>query len=135
MNEASMNLADAEPSSHRRRPRIASWVCALSSCALLVVFVAFAAHLRLGLGHLPTPMFERYDTHAFRAHELLLVACFHFATFVAAPLWMICQFVPSLRPSWPWPAVPQLATFALGWLLIIAILAFDPTTFSAWVLD
>ena len=135
MNEAFMNLTDsAMPSAGRRFP-VVSWACALSPFALLLVFLAFGVHIRFGLGHWPTPMFEDYHSTAFRIHEWLLIVCVWFAVLVAGPLWLVCLFVRSLRPAWPRSVLSQLVTCALGWLLIVAVLTFDPTTFSAWFLD
>jgi len=53
---------------------------------------------------------------------------------VAGPLWLLCLLIPPLRPEWPRGVVFQFLTMVIGALLMIAVLKFDPTTFSAWVL-
>ncbi len=80
-------------------------------------------------------MFENYTAPSFQAH-MEVVRLFLFVTwFVIGPVWLACLLIRPLRPSPPCIIAYQLATFVGGYLLIIAVLAFDPTTFSAWYLD
>ena len=135
MNEASMSLSESAPLAPQRRFRFVSWSCAFSPVTLLLVFLTFGVHVRLGLGHWPTPMFEDYHSTAFSIHEWVLIICLWFALFLAGPIWLVCLLVRSLRPAWPRTVAAQLLTCAGGWLAIFAVLTFDPTTFSAWFLD
>ena len=135
VNEAFMSLSESGSLAPQRRFPFVSWSCALSPFALLLVFLAFGVHIRLGIGHWPIPMIENYHSTAFSIHEWVLMICVWFSLFVAGPLWLICLLLRSLRPAWPRTVVSQLVTCAAGWLAIFAVLTFDPTTFSAWFLD
>jgi hypothetical protein len=127
-------LDPSSPTARKRFPQLA-WACAISPVILLLVFITMGIHMRLGLGHWPTPMFESYDAWAFRLHGDILQICLIFVILAAGPLWLVCLLIRPLRPSWPREAVSQLVTYAIGWLLILGTLAFDPTTFSEWILD
>jgi membrane-bound acyltransferase YfiQ involved in biofilm formation len=118
----------------RRFPQVA-WTCASSSSVLLIVYVTFGLHLRLGLGHWPMPMVEDYDSPIFRLHEWLLIGCLTFAYLIAAPLYLLCLAIPALRPAPLRVVLLQLAIWLLGWLLFIGLYHFDPTPFSAWFAD
>lgn len=135
MSEAFVSPSESTTLFAGRRFPCVSWSCALSPFALLFVFLTVGVHIRLGLGHWPTPMFEDYHSPAFSIHEWTLIVCFWFAVFVAGPLWFVCLLIPSLSPAWPRTVFSQLLTCAVGWLVIVAVLTFDPTTFSAWFLD
>ena len=118
----------------RRYPQIA-WLCALSPAILLLIVLALAVHVRLGLGHWPTPMSESYRTPASLLHMKILEWALDFSVYFAGPLWLICLLVPQFQPSSRRDILSQLAAAALGWVLIVAFFALDPTTFSAWLLD
>jgi hypothetical protein len=135
MSEAFIGSAESAAPIARRRFLIVSWLCAISPVVLLFLFITFGLHVRLGLGHWPTPMFEDYHSPAFHIHEVILGIWLHFAVYAAGPLWLLCLLIPRLRPTWPRPLLTQLCTFSGGWLLGWALLTFDPTTFSAWFLD
>ncbi len=94
-----------------------------------------AIHIRLGLGHWPTPIYENYRTPASLFHMRVLERTLDFSVYFAGPLWLICLLVPQLRPSSRGVIKAQVMTAGVGWLLIIGFLTLDPTTFSAWVLD
>ncbi len=108
-----------------------SWICAWSSFVLLGLYLLLGLHVRLGLGHWPEPMFENYDTPLFRMHN----GCLLFILFGVGPLWLFCLLVRAFRPRPPRIIAKQFAFFAAGCLAIAAVLAFDPTPFSAWFLD
>jgi hypothetical protein len=130
-----MSLPETEtPPAARRFPSV-SWLCATSPLVLLFLFITLGIHIRLGLGHWPTPMFEDYHSSAFRVHDHILGVWLIFSVYVAGPLWLLCLLIRPLRPAWPRPLVFQLVTLIGGWLLNCAVLTFDPTTFSAWFLD
>jgi len=57
----------------QRRVRFLTWVLVLSPLLLLSVFLTLAAHVRLALGHWPTPMLENYDTVAYSRHERVFI--------------------------------------------------------------
>jgi hypothetical protein len=118
----------------RRYPQIA-WAFALSPFVLLLTIIAMAVHIRLGLGHWPTPIYENYQTPASLLHMRFLERTLDFSVYFAGPLWLLCLLVPQLRPSSRQVIKAQVMTAGLGWLLIIGFLTLDPTTFSAWLLD
>lgn len=91
-----------------------------------------AVHVRLGLGHWPTPMWEKYHTPLSSAHELLLVGLLYLSLFVAPFLWVV-----SAVWNYPQMKMPlkQFLCYAAGWLLIVVAGSLDPTTFTAWLLD
>ena len=124
----------APPPRPSRYPQIA-WLCAVSPYVLLLVVITFGIHVRLGLGHWPTPMTEDYQTWSFRMHEHVLMGCLIFSIYGAGPLWILCLLIRPLRPSGRSTVFAQLAVCALGWLLIFGFLKFDPTTYSSWLLD
>ena len=134
LRDSPIYLRQTGPYAARRRFTALSWVCAASPFALLVAFVTLAIHIRLGLGHWPTPMSEDYHSSAFDVHAAILSFCGMFALYVAGPLWLLCLLIPPLRPEWPRGVVFQFLTMVIGALLMIAVLKFDPTTFTAWVL-
>ncbi len=113
---------------------VGTWMCSLSPVVLWLTFVTLALHIRLGLGHWPTPMADNYPTIAFRAHENLLVALGFFSAYAAAPFWLVLLLFKRLRNSWR-IRITQVAVYGLGWLLIFLAPRYDPTTFTAWFLD
>ena len=80
-------------------------------------------------------MFEDYHSRTFDFHANTLGIFAAFCLYAAGPLWLVCLLIPQLRPAWPRAVVFQLITAVIGWLLMFGVLTFDPTTFSAWVLD
>lgn len=122
------------PTSARREPRVA-WACALSPLGALLVYISFAVHLRLGLGHWPMPMVEDYQTPIFQLHQWVLIACLFFAYLVSAPAYLLCFAIPKLRPASARIVGLQLALWLTGWLLFYAAGKYDPTPFSAWFAD
>jgi hypothetical protein len=118
----------------RRYPQV-TWLFALSPIVLLLTIIALAVHMRLGLGHWPTPFHENYQTPATILHMSVLERTLNFSVYFAGPLWLICLLVPQLRPSSRRVIKAQVTTAGVGWLLIIGFLTLDPTTFSAWLLD
>lgn len=118
----------------RRYPQIA-WSFALSPIVLLLIIVTLAVHIRLGLGHWPTPVYENYRTPASVLHMQVLQKTLDFSAYFAGPLWLICLLVPQLRPSSSRIIKAQVMTAGVGWLLVIGFLTLDPMTFSAWLLD
>jgi hypothetical protein len=117
----------------RRHPAW-TWICGASSVALLLTFITMAAHVRLGLGHWPTPMTEDYRTLGFRIHEWALIGILMFTVYVAGPLWLVFLFFRRLRLSWR-AHLAQLLAYGAGWLLIFLAGKYDPTTFTDWFLD
>jgi hypothetical protein len=111
-----------------------TWMCGLSSVVLLLTFAAMAVHVRLGLGHWPTPMTEDYRTIPFRLHEYLLIGILLFSVYAAGPLWLVFLFFRRLRLSRRVHII-QVAVYGFGWLLIFLASRYDPTTFTAWFLD
>jgi len=111
-----------------------TWICSLSPVVLFLAFVTMALHIRLGLGHWPTPMTEDYHTIAFRIHEDTLIGVLLFTVYAAAPLWLVFLCVRRLRLSWR-AHITQVVAYVLGWLLILLASKYDPTTFTEWFFD
>ena len=80
-------------------------------------------------------MFEDYKAPLYQAHEEMVRLFLLFTWFGVGPLWLLCLLVRPLRPSPPHLISYQFVIFVGGYLLIIAFLHFDPTTFTAWYLD
>jgi hypothetical protein len=118
----------------KRKLPLATWPLVFSPVLLLLVFIALAVHVRVGLGHWPTPMFENYHTPAYRAHEQVLTWIGCFTVYAAIPLWllMLCfrPFRISLRTH-----LIQVGVYALGWGLILLYGAIDPGRFLDWFFD
>ncbi len=80
-------------------------------------------------------MFEDYKAPLYQAHDEIVRFFLLFTWFGVGPLWLLCLLVRLLRPHPPRVIGYQFATFVGGYLVIVAILTFDPTTFSVWYLD
>jgi hypothetical protein len=111
-----------------------SYAAAWSPVALFVVEVTMAAHIRLGLGHWPTPMLESYDTALFRGHQILFFGMYFFSLLAAVPLWVLCVVLPALRRPVR-DRLLQPVIYGLGWGAIFLAGYLDPTTFTTWLLD
>jgi hypothetical protein len=110
------------------------WLCSLSSAALLLLWLALALHVRLGLGHWPTPMIENYRTTFFTVHYQILLGVGLFAVYGAAPLWFLLLCVHRFRGAWR-THIAQGVAYILGWIMMFLVVKFDPTTFTDWFLD
>jgi hypothetical protein len=111
-----------------------TWACASSPVLLLMIWIAMAIHLRLGLGHWPKPMVEDYKTFAFDVHEMILILVGYFAVFIALPLGLILVCFKRFRGPMSLH-IRQAATFVVGWALIVLFARLDPTTFTDWFMD
>jgi hypothetical protein len=116
------------------RNSLLTWICAFSSLALLLTIVTLAIHIRLELGHWPTPMTETYDSIALRMHEWVVFGAAHFALFMAIPLWPLLLFFKRFRAGVRTHMV-QSAVYSAGWLMIYLFFKFDPTSFGKWFTD
>jgi hypothetical protein len=99
-----------------------------------VALLVYVTHIRLALGHWPTPH-KDYDLGLlYDVHNILFSFIYLFAVYAAVPLWFICLLFPRLRPSrrerWLQPVV-----FLGGWAVIVLAAYLDPTTFTKWFLD
>jgi|GEM_PF-5790681 len=109
-------------------------VSASAPLVLLGLLISLAIHIRVGLGHWPKPMTEDLPTVAFQWHDNLVGIWFIFSLFGAAPVWCICQFIPS--PGAPRQKIDKQAVlFIAGWCAIFMLGRFDPTSFTEWLLD
>ncbi|MFO1514833.1 MAG: hypothetical protein U1F83_18310 [Verrucomicrobiota bacterium] len=120
------------PGAVMRRP-IWTWLCGLSSSALLLALIALAAHIRIALGRWPQ-FGEECHTAFFRAHEIVLGGMVLFTVYVAAPLWLILLSCRQFRISWR-VHLTQALVYGLGWLSILLTGKYDPTPFTNWLLD
>lgn len=131
---ASISLLKAAAKGLDRARRVVTWACALSPAAALLVFASLGSHVRLALGHWPKPMWEHYNTAAYRAHELAFVGVCVFVIYAAGPLWLVFVALPGQRLRWKTLAW-QLGACGLSWLLICLVGTWDPTRFASWFLD
>lgn len=113
---------------------LAQGVSASASLILLVLLTSLAAHIRAGLGHWPKPMTEDLHTLAFQWHDKLVGIWFVFSIFGAAPVWCLCQFIPSSGAPRQ-KTVRQAALFIAGWCTLFILGHLDPTSFTEWFLD
>lgn len=114
--------------------QLPTWLCSITSWLLLVVGVALAFHVRLGLGHWPAPMMEDYATPAFKVHFLALQISFGLALYSFAPVWMLFLCARRFRVSVRFHAL-QSAVYAGGWLTILLICWIGPWRFMEWLAD
>ena len=105
-----------------------------SPLLLLFVFLSLAAHVRLGLGHWPPPMFENYKTTAYSQHEQVFIWVALFTVFAAIPLWLASLCIRVFRISLKTHLI-QAGVYALGWALIALYALVDPGRFIEWFLD
>jgi hypothetical protein len=117
-----------------RKITVLTWALVLSPLLLLFVFLTLAAHVRLGLGHWPTPMMENYDTTAYNQHEQVFIWVALFTVYAAIPLWLVSLCFRPFRISVK-THLMQAGVYVLGWV-VIAIYGFvDPGKFTEWFLD
>lgn len=113
-----------------------AWACASSLFVLFGIYLLFALHIRLDLGRWPVPMFEQYpEPPLVQLHGWVLLLWGYFSVFAAGPLWLLCQFVQTLRPRSMRTIVWQLASLLGGWVCIFLFCEYDPTPFTDWFLD
>ncbi len=118
----------------KRSLPLATWPFVFSPVLLLLIFIALAVHVRVGLGHWPTPMTENYHTPAVRVHEQVVLWLGLFAIYAAIPLWLLILCFRPFRSSLKTHLV-QAGVYALGWGLIALYGAVDPGRFLEWFLD
>lgn len=123
-------------SEHQANHRLSlvSWLLVITPALLLVGFITLAAHVRIGLGHWPTPMIENYDTAAYWIHDRVLVWVGMFTVFAAIPLWLLTLCFQRFRISLKTHLI-QAGVYACGWGLIALYGAVDPGRFMEWFLD
>ena len=118
----------------QRKVRFLTWALVLSPLLLLFVFLTLAAHVRLALGHWPTPMIENYDTAAYSRHEQVFTWAALFTVYAAIPLWLVALCFRVFRISLKTHLI-QAGAYALGWALIALYGFIDPGRFTEWFLD
>jgi hypothetical protein len=118
----------------RRKIQSVTWVLMCSSPLLLFVFLSLAAHVRLGLGHWPTPMLESYNTAAYGRHVQVFVWVALFTVYAAVPLWLVALCFGIFRISLKTHLL-QTGIYVAGWVLIALYGEIDPGRFVEWFLD
>ncbi len=111
-----------------------SWLCALGPLAMTAGLVTLMLHVRLGVGHWPEPMREDYRTFASNAHSLVELWLFAHSLMLAPVSWLVLLCFRATRGTWRFH-LRQLAWFALGWGLTLAIWHGDPFRFVTWLKD
>ena len=110
------------------------WLCVFSPLLLLFTFLTLAVHVRLALGHWPTPMTESFGGSAFRAHERVVIWVGYFTVYVAMPLWLLMLCFRTFRITLK-HHLTQFGVYAVGWGLIVLYLICDPGRFADWFFD
>jgi hypothetical protein len=105
-----------------------------SSLLLLFVFLTLAAHVRVGLGHWPTPMLENYQTAAYNRHTQAFIWLALVTVYAAVPLWLVSLCFGVFRISLKTHLI-QTGIYAVGWALIVLYSFIDPGRFIEWFLD
>jgi hypothetical protein len=118
----------------QRTIRTLTWALVSSPLLLLFLFLTLAVHVRVGLGHWPTPVFEDYQTMAYRLHVQAFLWVALFALYAALPLWLVSLCFRVFRISLRAHLI-QAGVYAVGWVLIILYAYVDPCRFAEWFLD
>ena len=117
-----------------KRQAWATWLPVYFPVVLLLGVLALATHVRIGLGHWPTPMFENYRTPAYRVHEAAVFWIGWFTIFAAIPLWLLLICFRRFRMTLKMHLL-QAGIYAAGWLVIAVYVSIDPGQFVYWFLD
>ena len=110
------------------------WICVFSPVVLLLSFLSLAAHVRLALGHWPTPMTESFGGSAYDTHERAVTWVGFFAVYFAIPLWLLMLCFRAFRITLKHHLI-QLGVYAVGWGLIVLYVVCDPGRFAEWFFD
>ena len=108
-------------------------LAAVGPAATLIVVLAIAAYIRWHLGRWPTPYVDAPRTVAFVILHYLLIGAAS-STYVGFPVWALTT---------PWLlfqrrfalALCRFGLFVSPLVVILAILRWDPTSFSKWLID
>ena len=114
--------------------RFLTWTLMSSSLLLLFIFLSLAAHVRVGLGHWPTPMLENNETAAYNGHEQVFIWGTLFTIYAAVPLWLVSLCFGMFRISFKTHLI-QASVYVAGWALIALYCFIDPGRFAEWFLD
>jgi hypothetical protein len=125
-----MSGTPAQPGS----PRFALWLCVLSPAVFLIAFLSLAAHVRLSLGHWPTPMIESFGGSAYAMLAGVVIWVGFFAVFLAIPLWLMMLCFRACRGTLSLHLI-QLGVYAASWGIIALYAHCDPGRFVEWFLD
>lgn len=135
MNEGTLQRARAtDHSEPHPRALVLTWGCVWTPVVLLLCIVSLGMHTRLGLGHWPEPMVDKYTTPAFSFHTQAVIGLGLFTMYAAGPLWLLCLCFRRFRVS-ARLHVMQAGVYAAGWGLVLAYVAWDPHRFVQWYLD
>jgi hypothetical protein len=118
----------------KRTIRALTWMFVSSPYLLFLIFLTLAVHVRVGLGHWPTPVFENYHTMACGLHEQVVIWVAVFTIFVAIPLWLISLLFRLFRISLKTHLL-QAGVYIVGWAIIILYARIDPYKFAEWFFD
>src|SRR5262245_11796038 len=111
-----------------------TWFCALMPAVLFAEVISLVLHVRIGLGHWPRPMIEKFSTPWFDTHEKICFLVALLTIYVAPAIWFLLLFFRGLRLSLRLNLL-QFATYGLGWGLIAGFCKWDPWRFVEWMLD
>ena len=111
-----------------------SWLLALTPTLLLLLLIGLTLQVRLGVGHWPQPLIEKYNTSAFKRNLVIFAGVAVFTIYAAPALWLVCVCLPLFRLSFKTHMI-QAALYVAGWGLIAGYWALDPGRFITWLLD
>lgn len=120
-------------STFERKRSLLTWLCVLSPFLLGLVYVTMGLHIRLGLGHLPRPMIDDYQTLAFRVHVGTFFVIMCFTCWAAIPLWIFFLCFRAFRISWR-AHIAQAFAFGIGLILFQIAFTDNSSTFAKWFL-
>lgn len=101
---------------------------------LLLCILSLGMHVRLGLGHWPQPMVDKYTTAAFSFHTQAVIGLALFTMYGAGPLWLLLLCFRRVRASARLHLL-QAGIYLVGWGLVVGYMAWDPRRFVQWYLD
>jgi len=110
------------------------YFCACSPGINLILFLLLGYHIRLGLGHWPTPLFEDYSTFLFEAHLTVVDIMWLFAAVIAGPLWIVLAIVNYRKFRWKTLLV-SIVCYLVSWGMVYVVWCADANDFVTWYFD
>jgi len=110
-----------------------TWIPAALWILTPVIFLGLALHVRVGLGHWPKPLIERYETSAYQSHELVLEVVANLAIFTGG-IWLLAICFKKTRPAWR-TLLPQIILYLAGLGIYFLFRAINPGHFFDWYLQ
>jgi hypothetical protein len=118
---------------HTKIFQYATCFCACLPWLVVIAWGGLAAHVRLGLGHWPAPLWDQYTTVLFQWHGVLVIVLWA-ALLLTFPL---ALFLLLRRTTWEAASRRTMALVYLmgAWFLVALGLCLAKTSFWAWWSD